>query len=56
MKNNKQIVDPFDKFNKIAAQMEELEMKRKDKYSEFVKTEGLSFLSSMKFYNHSLDP
>jgi hypothetical protein len=29
--------------------MEELEMKRKDKYRDFVKSESVNFLGDMKF-------
>ena len=46
----------FDKFDKIKARMEELEMKRRDKHRDFVKQEGVNFLGAMKFYNQTLDP
>jgi hypothetical protein len=46
----------FDKFDKIKARMEELEMKRKDKYRDFVKSESVNFLGEMKFQNNGLDP
>jgi|LauGreDrversion4_2_1035121.scaffolds.fasta_scaffold132848_2 hypothetical protein len=36
--------------------MEELEMKRRDKYRDFVKEEGLNFLGTIKFYNAKVDP
>lgn len=41
----------FDKFDKIKARLEELEMKRKDNHRDFVKQEGANFLGAMKFYN-----
>jgi hypothetical protein len=41
----------FDKFDKIKARMEELEMKRRDKHRDFVKHEGADFLGGVKFYN-----
>ncbi len=36
--------------------MEELEMKRRDKYRDFVKSEGVNFLACLKFFNQQLDP
>ena len=46
----------FEKFDKIKARMEELEMKRRDKHRDFVKHEGANFLGGVKFHNQTLDP
>jgi hypothetical protein len=48
--------DKFDKFDKIKARMEELEMKRRDPFRDFVKKEGAEFLGAVKFFNASIEP
>jgi hypothetical protein len=53
---NKKYQDMQDKFDMIAAKMEEKEKIRKDPNRDFIKKNGLDFLEKLKFFNQKLDP